>query len=60
MFKKIVESDIRWRGSISDLATDTAYLLTKEEGEQLIQELQRFQGLPHLQEKWKGRGREET
>ena len=58
--RKIVESNIIWRGSVSDLATDTAYLLTKAEGEELIRELERFQRLPHLQEKWKARGREEV
>ncbi len=55
---KVVESKIPWRGSITDLATDVAFLLTPEEGEQLIAELRRFQTLPHLREKWEGKGHE--
>lgn len=53
---KIVQSTIIWRGSITDLATDVAYLLTKEQGEELMRELQRFQRMPHLADKWQGKG----
>lgn len=55
-----VESTIRWRGSVTDLATDVADLLTPEEGKKLISELQRFQTLPHLAHKWAGKGHEEV
>lgn len=54
--RKIVETTIRWRGSLTDLATDVADLLTVEEGEQFVHELNRFLLLPHLQEKWQGKG----
>ncbi len=58
--RKILESKIQWRGSVTDLATDVAYLLTPEEGESLIRELLRFQEEPHLADKWAGRGHEEV
>lgn len=45
---------------MTDLATDVAYLLTKEEGEKLMAELHRFQTFPHLARKWQGKGHEET
>jgi hypothetical protein len=50
---------IIWRGSITDLAPDVADLLTQEDGQLLIEELQRFQRLPHLHEKWAGSGHED-
>lgn len=56
MSRVVVYRTIRWRGSITDLATDAAALLTKEEGLQLIAELQRFQDKPHLADKWAGDG----
>ncbi len=37
-----VGATIRWRGSVSDLATDCAALLTRGQGYQLLTELQRF------------------
>lgn len=46
--KKIVEQDIRWRGSVTDLATDCAYLLTREEALELAATLQRFADSPKL------------
>ena len=58
--RKVVESQIPWRGSVTDLATDVAWLLTPEEGDELIRELQRFRRLPHLAEKWEGKGFEQT
>jgi hypothetical protein len=36
------EPVIYWRGSISDLATDCAYLLTPAQGLELAAELKRF------------------
>lgn len=39
MKKKI---ELIWRGSVTDLATDIAYLLTPEQGERLARELDRF------------------
>lgn len=39
MTKKL---ELIWRGSITDLATDLAYLLTPEQGEALTKELERF------------------
>ena len=56
--RKIVEQTIPWRGSVTDLATDVAYLLTPEEGDALIRELSRFRSYPHLAEKWAGKGHE--
>ena len=56
--RKIVESNIRWRGSVTDLATDVAYLLTSEEGKTLVGELVRFQ--VSVPAKWAGKGHEET
>ncbi len=56
MSRAYVRRTIVWRGSITDLATDVADLLTPEEGRTLIDELQRFQRLPHLREKWAGNG----
>jgi hypothetical protein len=57
--RQIVESKITWRGSLSDLATDVAYLLTKQEGEQFMREIERFLLLPHLESKWCGEGHRE-
>lgn len=55
--KKVVESSIRWRGSITDLATDCAYLLTAEEAKILVNELMRFVESPKLsEEKLRGKG----
>jgi hypothetical protein len=58
--RKIVESTITWRGSVTDLATDVAGLLTPEEGQELIRELERFQREPYLRLKWQGKGHEEV
>lgn len=35
--------EITWRGSVTDLATDIAYLLTPDQGRALTEELSRFQ-----------------
>ncbi len=59
MSRVYVRRTVVWRGSITDLATDVADLLTPEEGQSLIEELQRFQRLPHLHEKWAGIGHTE-
>jgi hypothetical protein len=37
-----VERTIRYRGSITDLATDVAFEITAEKGRELIEELERF------------------
>ncbi len=58
--KKVVQSDIIWRGSITDLATDVAYLLTIEQADELIKELRRFQNNTHLNDKFQGKGFEEV
>ncbi len=57
--RRIVESEIKWRGSISDLVTDVAYLLTPPEGLEFLREVQRYLSLPHLADKWQGRGHTE-
>jgi hypothetical protein len=57
---RIVESQITWRGSLTDLVTDVSYLLTPEEGRQFIQEMERYLRTPHLASKWQGKGRTET
>lgn len=55
--KTVVESSIRWRGSVTDLATDCAYLLTVEEAKVLANELLRFVKSPTLsKEKLRGKG----
>ncbi len=59
MSRVAVKRTIPWRGSITDLATDVADLLTKEEWQKLIAELERFQQLPHLAKKWAGSGHTE-
>lgn len=59
MSRVVVGRTIPWRGSITDLATDVADLLTKKEGQKLIAELDRFQRLPHLADKWAGSGHTE-
>lgn len=46
---------ITYRGSVTDLATDAAYLLTPEQGAELVRELQRF--LMVLPAKFQGKGR---
>jgi len=58
--RKTVESTITWRGSITDLATDVAWLLTPEEGKELVRELQRFQETApvYLLHRWGGKGHE--
>ncbi len=58
--KKILEQNIRWRGSITDLATDCAYLLTEQQGLELARELLRFLGKKELvAEKYLARGYED-
>lgn len=37
-----MERTIRYRGSITDLATDVAFEITAEKGRELIEELERF------------------
>lgn len=37
-----MERVIRYRGSITDLATDVAFEITAEKGQELIDELNRF------------------
>jgi hypothetical protein len=37
-----VERTIRYRGSITDLATDVAFEISAEKGRELIEELERF------------------
>ncbi len=54
--RKIVEQTIPWRGSVTDLATDVAWLLTPKGGKELISELQRFLDLPDEAHKWGGKG----
>lgn len=44
---------IPWRGSVTDLATDCAALLTREQGEAFVRELERFLTLPHLSGKFR-------
>lgn len=56
--RRVVERTIRWRGSITDLATDVADLLTPKEGRILIDELERFLRERHVRGKWAGRGHE--
>ena len=57
MIKKIVESVIHWRGSVTDLATDCASLLTWREGHEFQCELDRFQSTLKLRdEKFQGNG----
>lgn len=58
--RKIVESTITWRGSITDLATDVAWLLTPEEGKEFVRELERFQQKEpsYLLHKFGGKGHE--
>ncbi len=58
--RRIVEQPVLWRGSITDLATDIAFLLTPEEGERLRQAIDRLLTFPHLAHKWQGRGHEEV
>lgn len=58
--RRIVARQIRWRGSITDLATDVADLLTPQEGAALIVELVRFHSEPHLRQKWAGSGHEDV
>ena len=59
--KKTIESTIRWRGSITDLATDVAYLLTPEEGLRLAEQLKEFAESPRLStEKYRGKGYEKV
>jgi hypothetical protein len=58
--KRLVPTHIRWYGSVTDLATDCAHLLTREEGLALAAELQRFASEPHLREKFAGKGFEEV
>lgn len=55
IFRPYTEQTITWRGSITDLATDVAYLLTRQDGADLIHELQRFLTLPHLADKFQGK-----
>jgi hypothetical protein len=55
--RKVLEQDIRWRGSVTDLATDCAHLLTEEQGLELARELLRFLGRPSLT-KYKASGYE--
>lgn len=57
---KIVESTITWRGSITDLATDVAWLLTPEEGRELVRELEAFQRDPRGKGKFAGKGHEKV
>lgn len=59
MIRKYVESQITWRGSLTDLLTDVAYLLTPEEGEQLAKDLDRYLTDPDLAHKWQGQGHKE-
>jgi hypothetical protein len=58
--RKIVEAKIPWRGSLTDLVTDVAYLLTPEEGQQFLAEVKRYLTLPHLADKWQGKGHTEV
>ncbi len=58
--RKSIQQEIIWRGSITDLATDVAYLLNKEDGKKLIDELNRFQNESHLADKWQDKGFEEV
>jgi hypothetical protein len=58
--RKIVESTITWRGSITDLATDVAWLMTPAEGEEFVRELERFLRVPGEAHKWAGKGHEEV
>jgi len=46
---------IPWRGSVTDLATDCAYVLTRAQGHELVAELTRFLTLSHLREKFQGK-----
>ncbi len=55
-YRKIVESRIPWRGSITDLVTDIAYLLTPKDGAKLVEEINRYLNSPHLAPKWQGKG----
>lgn len=56
---RVVESNIRWRGSVTDLATDCAYLLTRDEVLELARTLQSFADMPALARlKILGKGRE--
>jgi hypothetical protein len=57
MKTKVIDyQSIKWYGSVSDLATDCANLLTPEQGIELINQLTSFLTKPHLQDKWCGRG----
>ncbi len=54
------EHIITWRRSITDLATDCAYLLTPKQGLELAAELQRFHDNEKLRaDKYLGQGEEE-
>jgi hypothetical protein len=51
------EPTITWRGSVTDLATDCAYLLTPKQGLELAAELVRFFESERLsKEKYKAGG----
>lgn len=55
--KTVVQKDVRWRGSVTDLATDCAELLTAEQGLELARELVRFLSSPGLMaQKYLSRG----
>ncbi len=58
--KTIIKKTIIWRGSITDLATDVADILTIDEADILIAELRRFQNTPILNDKYNGKGHKEV
>jgi hypothetical protein len=52
-------SQIQWRGSVTDLATDCAFLLTPKQGLELAAELQRFYDNERLRaEKYQAQGQD--
>jgi len=58
--KRLAKKSVPWHGSVTDLATDCAALLTREEGRALAAELSRFAASDTVSaEKFLGEGWEE-
>ena len=51
---EVIETAIIWRGSITDVATDIAYLIDQQLAHQLIAELTRF--INYVPDKFQGKG----